>query len=89
MDRRAAGGRRDEDRRGRLRDVVATVFAICGGLVVLYLFFVAIGAVDIGDALIATGVAVVLAVVWLVGAYQRYKSGAEFITRSDRERRGY
>ena len=89
VDRRATPGRRAADRRERMRDVIATAFAICGGLVVLYVFFVAIGAVDLGDALIATGVAVALAAIWLIGAYQRYKSGAVFITRSDRERRGF
>jgi hypothetical protein len=38
---------------------------------------------------VATGIAVALAVIWLIGAYQRWKSGAIFITRRDRERRGY
>src|SRR3954453_6955369 len=82
-------GRRSEDRQRRFRDVTATVLAFCGGLAVLYLFFAAIGTVKLKDALVATGIAVVLAVVWLIGAYQRWKSGAIFITRRDRERRGF
>jgi hypothetical protein len=65
------------------------LLAFCGGLVVLFLFFVAIGTVDPGDAVAATIGAVVLTLVWLAGAYQRYRSGAIFITRRDRERRGY
>ena len=87
--RRVAPGRRSEDRQRRFRDVTATVLAFCGGLAVLYLFFAAIGTVKLKDALVATGIAVALAVIWLIGAYQRWKSGAIFITRRDRERRGY
>jgi hypothetical protein len=89
VDRRATLGRRAEDRRARLRDITATALAICGGLAVLYLFFAAVGTVDLGDAVVATLVAIGLALVWLAGAYQRYRSGAIFVTRRDRERRGY
>jgi hypothetical protein len=89
LDRRADFGRRVEDRRQRFRLVTATVLAFCGGLVVLFIFFVAIGTVDPGDAVAASIGAVVLTLIWLAGAYQRYRSGAIFITRRDRERRGY
>jgi Flp pilus assembly protein TadB len=89
LDRRATDGRRLEDRRQRFRDATAMLLAFCGGLVVLFLFFVAIGTVDPGDAVVATIGAVVLTLVWLAGAYQRYRSGAIFVTRRDRERRGY
>jgi len=88
-DRRAGPDRRTEDRQRRFRDITATVLAFCGGLAVLYLFFAAIGTVKLKDALVATAIAVALAVIWLIGAYQRWKSGAIFITRRDRERRGY
>jgi hypothetical protein len=88
-ERRAGPGRRDADRQRRFRDITATLLAFCGGLAVLYLFFAAIGTVKLKDALVATAIAVALAVVWLVGAYQRWKSGAIFITRRDRERRGF
>ena len=88
-ERRVAFGRREEDRRARFRDITATAIAICGGLAVLYLFFAAVGTVDLGDAVVATLIAIGLAFVWLVGAYQRYRSGAIFITRRDRERRGF
>jgi hypothetical protein len=88
-ERRVGPGRRDEDRQRRFRDVMATVLAFCGGLAVLYLFFATIGTVHLKDALVATAIAVALAVVWLIGAYQRWKSGAIFITRRDRERRGF
>ena len=82
-------GRRTEDRQRRFRDVTATVIAFCGGLAILYLFFAAIGTVKLSDAIVATVIAIVLAVVWVIGAYQRWKSGAIFITRRDRERRGF
>ena len=87
--RQVAPGRRSEDRQRRFRDITATVLAFCGGLAVLYLFFAAIGTVKLKDALVATAIAVALAVIWLIGAYPRWKSGAIFITRRDRERRGY
>jgi hypothetical protein len=89
MDRRRSFVRREEDRRARFRHAAATTLAICGGLAVLYLFFAAVGTVDLGDAIVATVIAVGLALVWLAGAYQRYRSGAIFITRRDRERRGF
>src|SRR3954449_5399083 len=89
IDRRGTFGRREEDRRARFRDITATALAICGGLAILYLFFAAVGTVDLGDAIVATLIAIGLAVVWLIGAYQRYRSGAIFITRRDRERRGF
>jgi hypothetical protein len=89
-DRRAAPlGRRDEDRRVPMRTIVATLLAFCGALVVMYLFFAAIGAVNLEDAGVFTAVAVVLTVIWLVGVYQRARSGALFVQRPDRERRGF
>ena len=88
-DRRGGFGRREEDRRRRFRDIAATLLAFCGGLAVLYLFFAAIGTVDLGDAIVATLVAIGLTIIWLLGAWQRWRSGAAFVTRRDRERRGY
>src|SRR3954447_13286591 len=74
IDRRGTFGRREEDRSARFRDIAATALAICGGLAILYLFFAAVGTVDLGDAIVATVIAIGLAVVWLIGAYQRYRS---------------
>ena len=87
--RRVSPARRAEDRQRRFRDAAATLLAFCGGLAILYLFFAAIGTVDLGDAIVATVIAIGLAIIWLIGAYQRWKSGAIFVTRRDRERRGY
>jgi len=89
-DRRAAPlGRRVEDRRRQMRTLVATLLAFCGALVVMYLFFAAVGTVDLADAGVFTGAAVVLTLIWLVGVYQRFRTGGAFVTRSDRERRGF
>jgi hypothetical protein len=88
-DRRAGVARRAEDRRQRLRDMAALLFAICGGLVVIYVFFALFGAFDPGDAVAASLVAVGLGVVWFFGYWQRLRTGAARIQRADRERRGY
>jgi hypothetical protein len=88
-DRRAGFPRRVEDRRQRLREMAALLFAICGGLVVIYVFFALFGAFDPGDAAAASLVAVALGVVWFVGYWQRLRTGAARIQRPDRERRGF
>ncbi len=87
-DRRAAL-RRDRDRAERMRDLAAFAIAMCGGLAVLYLFFVAIGTVQIGDAVAATIGALVLAVIWLLAFSWRLRTGALVVQRPDRERRGF
>ena len=87
-DRRGAV-RREADRAERLREMAAFAIAMCGGLAVLYLFFVAIGTIDIGEAAVATGAAVVLALIWLVGFWRRMRTNALVVQRPDRERRGF
>jgi hypothetical protein len=81
--------RRESDRADRMRELVAFVFAFCGGLVVLYVFFVVIGTINIGEAAIATGLAVVLGVIWLLAFWRRLQTGAAMVQRPDRERRGF
>jgi putative flippase GtrA len=81
--------RREADRAQRMREMAAFAFALCGGLVVLYVFFVIIGTIDVGDAAVATLAAIVLALIWLVGYWRRLKTGAAFVQRPDRERRGF
>jgi hypothetical protein len=91
-DRRQAG-RRHEDRGFYLRTAAAAAVAICGGLAIVYLFFAAFGAIDIEEALVATTVAVVMAVVWLGGYYVRHRQAAgreaAVVDRVGRERRGF
>jgi hypothetical protein len=89
IDRREGAARRLEDRYKRFRDIAATLIAFCGGLVVMFLFFAAIGAVNLGDAIGFTIGAIVLTGVWLLGTYQRVRTGGSLVTRPDRERRGF
>ena len=88
-DRRTGALRREADRAERVREMAAFVFAVCGGLAVLFVFFVIVGTVDIGNAIVATVAACVLAAVWLYGFWRRLKTGASMVQRPDRERRGY
>jgi hypothetical protein len=96
MGTREAGLRRFEDRindglthHSHLRLTLAVLMAICGGLAVLYVFFVLIGTVNVGRAAAATVVSLALAAVWLAGAWHRARTGAARIQRYDRERRGF
>ena len=72
-----------------MREVAAFALAMCGGLAALFVFFVVIGTVVVADAAGATGAAVVLALVWLAGFWRRLRTGAVFVQRPDRERRGF
>jgi hypothetical protein len=88
-DRRQVG-RRAEDQTRFLRTAAAAAIAISGGLVVIYLFFGVIGAVDFGDAAAATIVAVVMAAVWLGGYWYRQRSiDPRGHSPMERERRGF
>jgi Flp pilus assembly protein TadB len=81
--------RRAEDRTQLSRVAAAAAMAICGGLVVLFLFFWALGAIDVKDAVAATIVAVVLGLVWLAGFLYRRRQEEPLLIRRDRERRGF
>ncbi len=84
--------RRREDRAAITRTMLAALVSICGGFAALYLFLAAIGAVDISDALVASGVALGLGAVWFVGFALRMRSGGNVVLRvqrPDRERRGF
>jgi protein-S-isoprenylcysteine O-methyltransferase Ste14 len=87
-DRRGAA-RREADRAERMREMGAFAIAMCGGLAVLYLFFVIIGTIDVGDAIVATAAALVLAGIWLLSFWRRMKTNAVVVQRPDRERRGF
>jgi hypothetical protein len=88
-DRRQAG-RRAEDQTRFLRTGAAAAIAISGGLVVIYLFFGAIGAVNFTEAAAATLVAVVMAAVWLAGFWFRQRTiDPRGPSPIDRERRGF
>jgi hypothetical protein len=90
-ERRAGPPRRYEDRHDRFREIAATLLAFSGGLAILFLFFAAIGAVDLGEATGLAIAALVFALIWLVGVWIRHRAGesTERVTRADRERRGF
>jgi len=97
-DRRAPDRRSRESRFGELsaedrsqfaRTAAAATMALSGGLFVLFVFFWALGAIDVTDAVAATAVAVVLALVWLGGFLYRRGQEEPEIIRRDRERRGF
>ena len=88
------GGRRQAPRRAAdraklLRDMAALVFALCGGLAVVYIFFAAFGAIDFGEALTASLIALALGLIWMIGFGYRIRTHAERAQRTDRERRGF
>ncbi len=89
LERRRGEGRRAEDRSDRIRSFAAGVLALCGALSVVYFIFAALGAVDLGDAVVGSAIALGLGLLWLAGAWQRARSGGGFATRGDRERRGF
>ena len=69
---------------------LAAGVAFCGGLVLVFVFFWALGAFDVGNAVAAASVVVLLALVWL--AFHLYRSTHEDshdVIRRERERRGF
>jgi Flp pilus assembly protein TadB len=86
---RRAYDRRAEDRAQLARTAAAAAMAVCGGLFVLFVFFWALGAIDVKDAVAATIVAVALALVWLTGFLYRRRQEEPPLLRQDRERRGF
>jgi ABC-type transport system involved in cytochrome bd biosynthesis fused ATPase/permease subunit len=88
-ERREAVGRREDDvRQARARNVAAAAWALLGALILLYLFFVAIGGISPGDATGATIAVGVLAILWLAHAWRRMAAGGA-PSQGDRERRGF
>src|SRR3954464_4347166 len=88
---RRSYSRRAEDRAQFARVAAAAAMAVCGGLAVLFVFFWALGAVDVEDAVASTIVAVVLAAIWLAGfLYRRRQVEADLrarrLVKQDRER---
>jgi uncharacterized membrane protein len=66
----------------------AFAWAVCGGLVIAYLFFVAIGGVDPVTAGAASLVVLALGGLWLSHAWRTVLHGGAS-SRADRERRGF
>ena len=87
QERRRSQGRRAGDYVGGAT-IATFLFALCGALVVVYLFFAAIGGVDPSDDLGWTIAALVLAVLWLAYSWRRLLAGGAS-PAADRERRGF
>jgi hypothetical protein len=96
-ERRRGYGRRAEDDYAPggnepqigFRNLAATLLTFCLGLAILYVGFGLVGAADFGDSIGFTIGAIVLAGLWLLGAWQRARKGAYWVTRNERERRGF
>ena len=85
--RQAPEGRRESDYTGGFT-AETFVFALCGALVVVYLFFVALGGVDPSDEPVWAVAALILGLIWLAHSWKRLWSG-NTSPRADRERRGF
>lgn len=88
-DRRTGELRRAEDRAQLVRTAIVAATSICGGLAIVFLFFWALGAIDVRDAGVLAVTAVVLAAVWVAGFAYRRRVEPEQGVRQERERRGF
>ena len=68
----------------RFRNLAATLLTFCLGLAILYLGFGLVGGADLGDSIGFTLGAIVLAGLWVLGAWQRARKGAHWVTRNER-----
>jgi hypothetical protein len=87
-ERRSSGRRAEDLAQARRNTIIAAAWAIAGGLVVLYIFFMAIGTINPDNARPATIAVLVVAIVWVVHAWRRLYAGG-YVSRPDRERRGF
>ena len=68
----------------------AAFWALCGASVILFIFFAAVGGIELAEATVATIVVALLAGLWLAHAWGRLWSDDEDPgSRPDRERRGF
>jgi hypothetical protein len=66
------------------------MWSLCGALVVLFIFFAALGGIDPAEAAVASIIIAVMGVLWLVHFWRlRSASDESRINREDRERRGF
>ena len=68
-----------------------TFWLLVLGVVALFAFFAALGAFEVGDAVLATVVVVLLAALWLAHAVwvARHHDGRDMAAIRNRERRGF
>ncbi len=72
-------------------DVIRAAFwAVAAAIIVLFVFFAAIGGIDVGDAGVITVVVAILGALWLVHfLHRRATTDDSRLSRADRERRGF
>ena len=88
-DRRTGELRREEDRSQLVRTAIVAATSICGGLAILFVFFWALGAVNVKNAVLTAVVAIVLAAVWVAGFIYRHQVESRISRHHERERRGF
>ena len=86
-DRRTTEGRRASDYEGRA-SLLTFIPALCGALVVVYLFFVAVSGSELAGEPGWAIAALILALIWLVASWRRLLAGGASPI-GDRERRGF
>ena len=87
VDRRSTLGRRASDYEGRA-NLLTFLPALCGALVIVYLFFVAVSGADVAGEPGWAIAALVLAIVWFAFSWRRLMAGGGSPS-GDRERRGF
>jgi hypothetical protein len=86
----SARPRRARREHPRLRGFIWTVAALCGGLVLVLLFFATIGVIDFSEAPALGIVALVMTVFWIGTMVILARLGTSNASRArDRERRGF
>ena len=80
---------RSDEERAWMQSALALIPAVCGGFAAIFLFFALMGAIDPSDAVAATAVAVLFALVWAAAFYHRMRTNAGRVQWRDRERRGF
>ena len=88
-ERRTGELRRSDDRVQMMRTAIVAATSICGGLALLFVFFWALGAINVKDALVTAIAAAVLALVWLAGFWYRHQVESKQVRLRERERRGF
>ena len=87
VDRRRSPGRRATDYQGRA-SLLTFLPALCGALVIVYLFFVAVSGADLAGEPGWAIAALVLALIWFAASWRRLLAGGASPS-GDRERRGF
>ena len=83
----ATGPPASEPRYRRVRGVIWTAALLCGGLVLVLVFFATIGVIDFSEAPVLGFIALAMGLFFVVTMWTTSRSGDRRL--SDRERRGF